>query len=205
VVLGQHTGLFILVKEHKTLKPVEAEVKVHSPESREIIREGKCDQTGTLVVDTILSGFEIIVEAEGFMTQSETYIGSGLIDSIEIKLFRKIVYGCPVVVDAIYFDYNSFELDGKSDEVILKLKEFLKVLPDSVQLEIRGRFSFSEKKRIEGKFLSWLRAKSIYDKIGKEEKAACKLVYETKSEPQRKDGEEDQDRKVEFYIIEKKN
>lgn len=206
MVLGQHIGLFILVKEHNSLKPVEAEVKVRSPESGEIIREGKCDLTGTLVIDTILSGLEIIVEAEGFMTQSETYIGSGLIDSIEIELSRKIMYACPVVIDAIYFDYNSFELAGKSDEVILKLKEFLKVLPDSLQLEIRGRFSFSEKKKIGGDYLSYLRVISVYEQLSIKGTSDCKLTFELKPAPKRKkDEEEDQDRKVDFYIIKKKN
>lgn len=218
------TNLAILkgmIRDAKTLKPVEATIDIIDNDKNELITTLTSDaKTGNYLV-TLPSGknYGITVKAEGYLFHSENVDipkSSGYKEYEKNVDLKKVEVGQTIVLRNIFFDLDKATL---RDASVAELERLIKLLKDNptLRIEISGHTD-SQGDAAYNQKLSEARAKAVVEYLVKFGIAASRLEYKGYGESQLQISEADiakmktkseredahqQNRRTEFKILSK--
>ncbi len=146
-------------------KPLSAKVQIYDLSKDTLVHETETDQSNGL--------YKIIIPAESeysFYVESENYLFESKQISVEQERKRQVDFqlqrlkkGQSIPLNNVYFEFDSYELNEKSENEIRKIAAFLKDNPD-VRVEIAG-YTDQQGRDTYNQRLSEQRAKAVYDAL----------------------------------------
>lgn len=180
-------------------KPVQAEVEIFDLAKDSLIHVTYSDsQDGNYsIVVPEKSEYAFYVAAKGYLFESkQLQVGDDNKYQLDFSL-TPIAKGEAISLNNIYFEFDSYKLNEKSKNEILKIKEFLSQNP-AVKIEIAG-YTDQKGSAAYNLKLSEQRAKSVYEELMKRKVEAGRVSYKGYGESQ-STGEQEENRVVKVIV-----
>jgi outer membrane protein OmpA-like peptidoglycan-associated protein len=155
-----------LIRDAKTLKPLEAKIDLIDNDKNELIASFSSDPTTGKYMVTIPSGknYGIAVKADGYLFHSENFnlpASSGYKEYEKNIDLKQVEVGATIVLKNIFYDFDKATLTDASTN---ELERLVKMLQDNPTIKIElGSHTDSQGDNAYNQSLSEKRAKSVVD------------------------------------------
>lgn len=155
-----------IVRDAKTLKPLEAKLELINNETNELIASFSSDPTTGKYLVTLPSGknYGIAVKADGYLFHSENFnlpASSGYKEYEKNIDLKQVEVGATIVLKNIFYDFDKATLTSASTNELERLTKLLNDNP-SIKIEL-GSHTDSQGAEAYNQKLSEARAKSVMD------------------------------------------
>ncbi|MFN3918544.1 MAG: OmpA family protein [Flavobacteriales bacterium] len=169
-----------MVRDAKSLKPLEASIELVDNDDNLTIAEFKSDATSGKYLVSLPGGknYGIAVKADGYLFHSENFDipkDANYQEFVKDINLKRVDVGEIIVLKNIFFDYNKFTLRKESQNELDRLTKLLKDNP-TIKIEISGHTD-SRGSAAYNKELSHNRSKSVVDYLIEKGISPSRLEY----------------------------